>query len=114
MLKERETATVIMTAQDCLCVVTIIVRLSLEKLEIFMMDLMIAALDFVHLKNHATLHRLKNCSADKNCMFGILNAYFRIFTICTSSEVLVLALVVESEPFKYTLWLCLGSGLSSG
>ena len=65
MLKERETATVIMTAQDCLCVVTIIVRLSLEKLEIFMMDLMIAALDFVHLKNHATLHRLKNCSADK-------------------------------------------------
>ena len=56
----------------------------------------------------------KNCLADENCMFGILNAYFRIFTICTSSEVLVLALVVESEPFKYTLWLCLGSGLSSG
>ena len=72
MLKERENATVIMTAQDCLCAAIIIVRRSLEKLEIFMMDLMIAALDFVHLKNHATLHRLKNCSADKNCMFGIM------------------------------------------
>ena len=59
MLRERETATVIMTAQDCLCAAIIIVRRSLEKLEIFMMDLMIAALDFVHLKNHATLHRLK-------------------------------------------------------
>ena len=32
----------------------------------------------------------------------------------TSAEVLVLVLVAESEPFKYTIWLCLGSGLSSG
>lgn len=82
MLKERETATVIMTAQDCLCVVTIIVRLSLEKLEIFMMDLMIAALDFVHLKNHATLHRLKNCSADKIACLAYLN-FVRVHVLVT-------------------------------
>ena len=49
----------IMTAQACLCAAIITVRRSLKKLEIFMMDLMIAAHDFVHPKNHATLHRLK-------------------------------------------------------
>ena len=37
-----------------------------------------------------------------------------VCTIRTSTEALVLVLVAESEPFKYTLWLCLGSGLNSG
>ena len=44
----------------------------------------------------------------------MMGKIIRVCTIRTSSEVLVLVLVAESEPFKYTLWLCLGSGLSSG
>ena len=42
----------------------------------------------------------------------MMGKIIRVCTIRTSSEVLVL--VAESEPFKYTLGVCLGSGLSSG
>ena len=47
-------------------------------------------------------------------VFKEIEENIRVCTIDTSSEVLVLVLVAESEPFKYTLWLCMGSGLSSG
>ena len=40
----------------------------------------------------------------------MMGKIIRVCTIRTSSEVLVL--VAESEPFKYTLWLCLGLALA--
>ena len=51
-------------------------------------------------------------SAATNTIRTLGNANHRGRTYSTSAEVLVL--VVESEPYKYTLRLCLGSGSSFG